>query len=274
MSLPIDSVSDFIRTQHPNGFCASCIAKRLNLSEKDVREALQVVAVQRGFRFRLRTCRGCRRTAEVVEVQVIQPQHAEGLHRAAGDEHSGTAPEEPRDRPNLVCRLCGHLITAIDDMSTSDAGVAHVLCIEGYSVDPLAPDERSRLIRICWNHEVAVCPGCSRTYRMNQLGTDVFSDRYHLCPFCGVDLSLSIRQHIADCSVIRLNDPWWQADTREALTRAHQTRKNSRQLRDASELTRIVSEVLRDRVQDTTESARQAQLETERIKREPPREGE
>jgi len=63
-----DSVLKFIYTQHPYVYCASCIAEKLHLSEKDVHEALQVVALQPGFRAGQRVCYGCERSIRVVEV--------------------------------------------------------------------------------------------------------------------------------------------------------------------------------------------------------------
>src|SRR5262245_42350979 len=139
MFLPTNSVADFIRAQHPDAFCAACIAKRSSTHEKTVREALQVVALRPGFGFALRRCRGCGRTGVVVEVQAIQRHRAESLPPTVDNQDGGsTLSEEPRQRRrDLVCRLCGHLITPIADTSISDAGVAHARCIEGLSVDPL-----------------------------------------------------------------------------------------------------------------------------------------
>src|SRR5262245_28431470 len=272
MYLPIDSVSDFIRVQHHDAFCAPCMAKKLNIPEKIVREALQVVALRSGFGFQFRTCHGCERTVTaVVEIQVTQPHYGESRSRAAGDAHVGVAPERPRGRPPmLVCQLCGHTITTIADASVSEAGVAHALCLEGLSVDPLSPDERSRLIRMCWHHEVALCGVCKRRFRPPEMCADLSSGRYNLCPFCRVGLAPSIRHHIAGCAVILHADPKWQAAVRETLERACATRKASGQLRDASELARVESEVLQAKVRAAAEAARQAQQESERIKRAPP----
>src|SRR5262245_22133307 len=262
MFLPTNSVSDFIRSRHPDVFCAACIAKRSNIPEKTVREALQVVALRLGFGFGLRTCRGCGRTVVVVKVEAIPPHHEESLPRTVDDGPGGI--------PHFVCRLCGHLITAIADTSISDAGVAHGLCIDGRSVDPLTPDERSRLIRICWHHEVALCGICKRRFRPSEMSADLFNGRYNLCPFCRVGLAPSIRHHIAGCAVILHADAKWQAEVRETLERASATRKASGQLRDTSELTRIESEVLQSKVREAAEAARRAQEEAERVKRETP----
>jgi len=263
MFLPTNSVSDFIRSRHPDVFCAACIAKRSNIPEKTVREALQVVALRLGFGFGLRTCRGCGRTVVVVKVEAIPPHHEESLPRTVDDGPGGI--------PHFVCRLCGHLITAIADTSISDAGVAHGLCIDGRSVDPLTPDERSRLIRICWHHEVALCGIGNRMFRPAEMSADLSSGYYNFCPSCRVSLAPSIRRHIAECPVILHADPQWQAAVRDTLERACATRKLSGQLRDASEVTRVESEVLLSKARQAAEGARQAQEDARRVKRsEPP----
>ena len=63
-----DLVSNFIRVQHPCIYCASCIADKLHLSGKEVREALQVVALQPGFGAGHRVCYGCGQSVQLVEV--------------------------------------------------------------------------------------------------------------------------------------------------------------------------------------------------------------
>ena len=179
--------------------------------------------------------------------------------------------ERLRNRsPAFICQLCGQAIESLVDATIADAGMAHVLCVDTQQAPPLTPDERSHLIRICWDHEIAVCSVCDRKYRMDQMLADLFRRRYDLCPFCRVDLVPSIRRHIAECAIIRTQDPQWQAEVRETLARATATRKQSGQLRDASELARVESEVLLKKVREAAVAARQAQQESERVKREPP----
>ena len=102
------------------------------------------------------------------------------------------------------------------------------------------------------------------------MGNDLLTGRYCFCPFCRADLVWSVRQHIVDCAVVSQNDPRWQAEVREALRRARETRKASQQLHDAVELTRIESEVLLSKARQAAEGARQAQQDAERVKRESP----
>src|SRR5262245_58291562 len=80
----------------------------------------------------------------------------------------------------------------------------HVLCADVEPTAPLTPDERSDLIRIGWDHEIALCPGYSRKFRATDMGTDSFSRGYHFCLFCRVDLVRSIRRHVVGV----LRDSW------------------------------------------------------------------
>src|SRR5262245_23338425 len=178
--------------------------------------------------------------------------------------------------PLLRCRLCGKRIQMISELFVTASGTAHIVCVERHGVDPLAVEplsesERSRLIRVCWDHEVAVCGLCDRTYRLREMGADLVRDQYSVCPFCRVDLTSSIRQHIAHCAAVQHRDPQWQAATREVLARAHEMRKLSQQLRAASELARVESEVLKARARETAEAAHRAQKDAQRIKRTSPR---
>jgi hypothetical protein len=63
------------------------------------------------------------------------------------------------------------------------------------------------------------------------MGADLFSGRYHLCPFCRVDLTPSIRRHIEKCALIRVEDPRWQDEAREATEAALRAREDSRRIK-------------------------------------------
>src|SRR5262245_1189614 len=180
------------------------------------------------------------------------------------------ADAEPPRPPMLVCRLCRQGIWAVQKFVLVDMGAAHVACLERSAADDLTGVERSRVIRLCWDHPVAACEACHREYRITEMGNDMLTGRYYFCPYCRADLVWSVRQHIADCAVILQNDARWQAEVRDALTRARETRKASQQLRDASDLARVESEVLRAKAQNMTEAARQAQLDAEHVRRSEP----
>src|SRR5262245_20024093 len=181
--------------------------------------------------------------------------------------------QRPRgSTPTIRCLECGEGIWTVADLIVEDTGAVHVACLMRRTLAQLTDDERSRLIRNCWDHEVA-CPLCRRKYRVNEMGSDLVRRQFHFCPFCRVDLTWSIRQHMEACMVVRQNDPQWKARWREALAHARETRKASQQLSDTSELTRVTSEVLLSRAREAAKAARQAQLDAERVKRSEPRTG-
>jgi hypothetical protein len=132
---------------------------------------------------------------------------------------------QPLSPLTFPCRLCGWRIETVAELFVTAFGITHIVCMERAGIDPLTNDERRRLARLCRGHEVAVCGVCGRQYRVNEMASDSSRGRHDLCPFCGIDLTPAIRQHIADCSVIRLNDPWWQANTRGALARVREVLK-------------------------------------------------
>jgi hypothetical protein len=179
----------------------------------------------------------------------------------------------PRKPPMFLCQVCGEGIRHAENVVVHDALIAHKECLEGSSpaVHPLSADERARLIRHCYRHQVAVCGQCGRDYGVMELGADILSNRCNLCPFCRIDLTWSIRQHIAVCGVVRVADPQWQVEAGETLARARDLTKAGQQLRDTTALTRVESEVLRAQARQIADAARQAKDDSRRIKRsEPP----
>jgi hypothetical protein len=79
----------------------------------------------------------------------------------------------------------------------------------------LMPDERALLVMYCNNHPVAVCPQCSEALVFNQMGADIFMGKRDFCPMCRADLTTSLRQHLAECSLMRIQE-------RETRDRARQ----------------------------------------------------
>jgi hypothetical protein len=66
----------------------------------------------------------------------------------------------------------------------------------------LSPEERVVLFRLCWEHTVAECERCAKSYRVTELASDLFSGREHLCPKCRADLIGSLRAHLYNCAVL------------------------------------------------------------------------
>jgi hypothetical protein len=86
--------------------------------------------------------------------------------------------------PTVVCRLCGQGIWTAQELVLAGLGAAHAACLERSAADDLTHNERSNLIRNCWNHSVARCEACAREYRLVEMGTDLLSGRSYFCPFC------------------------------------------------------------------------------------------
>jgi hypothetical protein len=141
----------------------------------------------------------------------------------------------------ILCRLCRQAIQTAQQLVLVDSEAAHAVCLER-SASYLSENERSRLVCLCSNHEVARCATCSRTYRISEMDTDVSRRHPHFCPLCRVNLVWSVRQHIANCSTIRQNDPQWQVAVREMLERTRELRKVSGRLSDASQVTRTAGQ--------------------------------
>ncbi len=94
----------------------------------------------------------------------------------------------------------------------------------------LNPDERAVLFGACRDHTVASCPRCARTYSYLELAADLSPYRPHLCRVCRADLTEAIREHMRTCLGALLA---WTHQVRE---RARTAEKESRQLRDESEV--------------------------------------
>src|SRR5262245_44709238 len=114
----------------------------------------------------------------------------------------------------FLCRLCHEGIRAGQEFILLGKGAAHSACLERSAADDLTDIERSRVIRLCWDHPVAACEACHREYRITEMGNDMLAGRYYFCPYCRADLVWSVRQHIADCAVIHQSNPQWQAEVR------------------------------------------------------------
>jgi hypothetical protein len=66
----------------------------------------------------------------------------------------------------------------------------------------LSSAERVIMIRCCYDHDVAFCGDCARSYQVHRLGADWFHGKTDLCPQCRADLSDSIRLHLRWCKLV------------------------------------------------------------------------
>jgi len=75
--------------------------------------------------------------------------------------------------------------------------MAHVDCGRPHS---LSPEEHVLLYVYCWDHAVAECAACARSFRQEELGSDPFGSRTYDCLHCRADLTASIRAHLGACA--------------------------------------------------------------------------
>jgi hypothetical protein len=66
----------------------------------------------------------------------------------------------------------------------------------------LIPDERRMLLTTCSDHAVAVCLQCSEAVTFERVGADLLMGRRDFCPVCRADLTAALRQHLAECTLI------------------------------------------------------------------------
>jgi transposase-like protein len=66
----------------------------------------------------------------------------------------------------------------------------------------LTPDEHVLLNAFCRDHVVAECPACSKSFRLEQLGSDPLGSQTYRCLCCGADLSDNIRAHLTICAMV------------------------------------------------------------------------
>ena len=111
---------------------------------------------------------------------------------------SGNAtPMEQRTPPK--CRRCEQSLSANDAFSLAGDHVVHLDCGRPRTV---SPEERALLFRHCFDHAVAECATCAQRYRQLELGSDLLTNRVHLCPNCRADLTESVRAHLYSCAML------------------------------------------------------------------------
>jgi hypothetical protein len=81
----------------------------------------------------------------------------------------------------------------------------------------LMPDHRALLVMHCNDHPVAMCPQCSEAVTFEQIGADIVAGTRDFCPRCRADLSIVVLQHLAECTLMRVQ-------RRETRERARETR--------------------------------------------------
>src|SRR5262245_43351458 len=128
------------------------------------------------------------------------------------------------------CPRCQAAISQDDTIRLSGCSVAHLDCQRPRD---LSREERILLFRYCWEHVVAKCVACDRSFKQHQLGVDLLAHRSYLCPRCRTDLTESLRGHLYSCAMLPDEVRRRAQEAREAARRLV---KDSAQLRDQAEV--------------------------------------
>ena len=112
----------------------------------------------------------------------------------------------------------------------------------------LSPEERRLLLRYCWDHLIAECPVCRGTYKLDELGAEMFGlySSSELCPRCRIPLVESIRAHMAACTVTGAQAAETRERARATRDQSRQLQKESRQAQDRAGVLGAEAQMLRD----------------------------
>jgi hypothetical protein len=93
---------------------------------------------------------------------------------------------------------------------------------------------------------VAKCERCREAFRITEPAADPFRGLSHLCRFCRLDLSDSVREHLISCTeAARLAAGNVVAEAKALRETSAAIRKDAHKLRDAAGLLRAESEAER-----------------------------
>ena len=81
----------------------------------------------------------------------------------------------------------------------------------------LRQNERALLLAHCNDHVIAVCPECSESVTFDRVAADVIMGRRDFCPVCRTDLTTGLREHLARCTVVRVQERESRARSRHLL---------------------------------------------------------
>jgi hypothetical protein len=93
-------------------------------------------------------------------------------------------------------------------------------------VSMLIPDERRMLLTTCSDHAVAVCLQCSEAVTFERIGADLMGRR-DFCPVCRADLTAALRQHLAECTLIRVQEREIRERAREDVRQPSQSARQA-----------------------------------------------
>jgi hypothetical protein len=75
---------------------------------------------------------------------------------------------------------------------------------------------------------VAICPDCSTALRASEVGTELILGRRDFCPQCRADLTAVLREHLTECT-------WMRVQGRELLDRGQELRQQALEASKASQ---------------------------------------
>ena len=150
----------------------------------------------------------------------------------------------------LKCPRCLQVISPHDTVESDGYRLAHVNCSGPRC---LSPEESVFLYVYCWDHYVAECAACARSFRQPELIAEPFSAGTYFCLHCRRDLTESVRAHLLACSTI-------PEQLRQRVRAAGETMqkllKQSRQLADHADVLRREIEAARAELNATRVRAR------------------
>ena len=150
----------------------------------------------------------------------------------------------------LKCPRCLQVISPHDTVESDGYRLAHVNCSGPRC---LSPEESVFLYVYCWDHYVAECAACARSFRQPELIAEPFSAGTYFCLHCRRDLTESVRAHVLACSIIPEELRQRVRGKREA---AQRLLKQSRQLVDRADVLMREIEAARADLNATRQRAR------------------
>ena len=97
------------------------------------------------------------------------------------------------------CLRCQHEISVDDTVAFEGDAIAHLDCRRPRDLNS---EERALLFKYCFDHAVAECERCAKSYRQHELAADLMGNRTLLCPTCCADLTDAVRAHLYGCAML------------------------------------------------------------------------
>ncbi len=99
----------------------------------------------------------------------------------------------------LECPRCRQPISPHDTVEFDGYCLGHVDCGSPLA---LSAEERVFLYVYCWDHGIADCTVCARSFRQQELILEPFTVGTYFCVQCRRDLTESVRAHLLSCSTV------------------------------------------------------------------------